>query len=300
MKKILGLDLGTASIGWALVNEAETTQERSSITKLGVRVIQYDNFTNPEGKELKGNPADFFSMGKSVSPNASRRMSRSMRRNLQRYKLRRNVLINTLKEYGWISDDTILNEQGSCTTYQTLLLRAKAAIEEVSLVEFSRVLLNLNKKRGYKSNRKLRVAGEGSIIDSIEIAKLLYENQWTPGQYVMNSIREGELNVPDFYRSDLQAEFDAIWEKQKLFYQGLFSDELKDSLVDKNKSQTWLVCQKAWNLQGIKREFKGKELIKENYLWRSEAVEKQMTLEQLSVVFQEINNQIKKSSGYLG
>ena len=38
MKKILGLDLGTTSIGWALVNEAEREGEKSSIIKLGVRV----------------------------------------------------------------------------------------------------------------------------------------------------------------------------------------------------------------------------------------------------------------------
>ena len=29
MKNILGLDLGTTSIGWALVNEAETKIEKS-------------------------------------------------------------------------------------------------------------------------------------------------------------------------------------------------------------------------------------------------------------------------------
>ena len=39
MKKILGLDLGTGSIGWAVVNEAETAQEQSSIVKLGVRIV---------------------------------------------------------------------------------------------------------------------------------------------------------------------------------------------------------------------------------------------------------------------
>jgi hypothetical protein len=38
MKKILGLDLGTNSIGWALVNEAENSEEKSSIVQLGVRV----------------------------------------------------------------------------------------------------------------------------------------------------------------------------------------------------------------------------------------------------------------------
>ena len=31
--KILGLDLGTNSIGWAVVNEAETTNEQSSIIR---------------------------------------------------------------------------------------------------------------------------------------------------------------------------------------------------------------------------------------------------------------------------
>ena len=54
MKKILGLDLGTNSTGWALVNEAENTAEKSSITKLGVRIIKYDNFVNTEtGSESK-------------------------------------------------------------------------------------------------------------------------------------------------------------------------------------------------------------------------------------------------------
>ena len=61
MKKILGLDLGTNSIGWAVVNEAEKEGEKSSIMKLGVRVINYDNFVNAKtGKEVKGDPADYF------------------------------------------------------------------------------------------------------------------------------------------------------------------------------------------------------------------------------------------------
>ena len=33
MKKILGLDLGTTSIGWAIVNEADNDKERSEIIK---------------------------------------------------------------------------------------------------------------------------------------------------------------------------------------------------------------------------------------------------------------------------
>lgn len=48
MKKILGLDLGTTSIGWALVNESENKDEQSSIVRLGVRV-------NPLTVDEKGN-----------------------------------------------------------------------------------------------------------------------------------------------------------------------------------------------------------------------------------------------------
>jgi CRISPR-associated endonuclease Csn1 len=62
MKKILGLDLGTNSIGWALVNEANDEKEKSSIIKLGTRVIHYDNFVSTEtGKESKEPEKDFKS-----------------------------------------------------------------------------------------------------------------------------------------------------------------------------------------------------------------------------------------------
>ena len=87
MKKILGLDLGTNSIGWAVVNEAEKEGEKSSIVKLGVRV-------NPLTVDEQHN----FELGKSITTNADRTLKRSMRRNLQRYKLRRENLIEVLKE----------------------------------------------------------------------------------------------------------------------------------------------------------------------------------------------------------
>ncbi|MBO7231766.1 MAG: hypothetical protein J6V16_01220, partial [Bacteroidales bacterium] len=93
MKRILGLDLGTNSIGWAVVNEAECPEEKSSIVKMGVRVnpLTVDELSN-------------FEKGKSIETNTARTLKRSMRRNLQRYKLRRNELISVLKEYGFIQD----------------------------------------------------------------------------------------------------------------------------------------------------------------------------------------------------
>ena len=134
MKKILGLDLGTSSIGWALVNEAETSEEKSSIIKLGVRV-------NP----LTVDELQNFEKGKSITTNADRTAGRSMRRNLQRYKLRRENLIEVLKEYNFITDETILSENGNRTTFETYRLRAKAAVEEISLEQFARVLLMLTR-----------------------------------------------------------------------------------------------------------------------------------------------------------
>ncbi|WP_101546100.1 hypothetical protein [Bacteroides cutis] len=97
MKKVLGLDLGSSSIGWALVYEAESDNETSSIIRLGVRVIQYDNFVSTEtATELKGDAAEYFKRGKGISPNAGRTKAHAMRINLQRYKLRRKALIDKL------------------------------------------------------------------------------------------------------------------------------------------------------------------------------------------------------------
>lgn len=289
MKKILGLDLGTNSIGWAVVNEAEKADEQSSIVKLGVRVnpLTVDELTN-------------FEKGKSITTNADRTLKRSMRRNLQRYKLRREHLIEILKNNGFISDNTILSENGNRTTFETYRLRAKAAIEEISLEEFVRVLLMINKKRGYKSSRKAKNTEEGQLIDGMEIAKRLYEENLTPGQLSYELLKSGKKYLPDFYRSDLLVEFDKVWNFQKQFYPEILTDELKEKLSGKNDKQTWAICQEPFGIVGVKREGKRDEQRKENYLWRANALSDKLDLEYLVIVFQEINKQINNASGYLG
>ena len=289
MKKILGLDLGTNSIGWAVVNEAENETEQSSIIKIGVRV-------NPLTTDELGN----FEKGKSITTNSDRTLKRSARRNLQRYKLRKEALIKILKNNNFITDDTILSEQGNKTTFETYSLRAKAVEQEITLTEFARVLLMLNKKRGYKSSRKAKSTDEGQLIDGMSVARELYDRDLTPGQFLLEQIYKGVKTEPDFYRSDLQSEFDKIWEFQKQYYSELFTDELKEQLKGKNKGQTWTICQKAFNIEGESRTTKGFEQKIENYQWRANSLKEQMTLEQLTIVFQEINNQLNKSSNYLG
>ena len=180
--------------------------KKSSIIKIGVRVnpLTVDELTN-------------FEKGKSITTNADRTLKRSMRRNLQRYKLRKENLIEVLKGNGFITDETILSENGNRTTFETYRLRAKSVNEEVTIEQFFRILLMINGKRGYKSSRKAKSQDEGQLIDGMEIAKKLYIENITPGQLVYQILKEGKKYIPDFYRSDLQNELDKIWEFQKQF-----------------------------------------------------------------------------------
>lgn len=289
MKKILGLDLGTTSIGWALVNEKENDNEQSSIIKLGVRV-------NPLTTDEQKN----FDEGKPITTNADRTVKRGMRRNLQRYKLRRDTLLSVLKEQGFISDDTILCEQGNRSTFQTLQLRAKAATEEVSLADLARILLLINKKRGYKSSRKVDADTDGKSIDGMSVARTLYENNLTPGEYAYGRLQQGKKYIPDFYPSDLRAELNRIWECQRQYYPEILTDALRESLHGKNEKQTWGICHEPFGIVGMKRNGNKAEQKVENYRWRKEALTKQLGLEELAIVLQKINSQINGASGLLG
>jgi len=289
MKKILGLDLGTTSIGWAYVNEAENENEKSSIKRVGVRVIP---LTTDEETD--------FQKGKAISINADRTLKRGARRNLDRYQLRRDALLETLNLNGFINSNSLLFEDGSNSTFSTYNKRAKAAVEKISKEDFARVLLMINKKRGYKSSRKAQSDDEGIAIDGMDVAKELYEKGITPGQYVYKTLTNGKKHIPSFYRSDLQVELDRVWDFQKQFYNEILTDNLKEEIREKNKRQTWAICQKPFDLIGIKRTTKGFEQKLENYRWRTEGLTNQLNLEQLAIVLQEINNLINQSSGYLG
>lgn len=288
-KNILGLDLGTNSIGWAFVKEAAHINEQSSIEKIGVRV-------NPLTTDEQTN----FEKGKPITTNAGRTLARSARRNLQRFKLRRENLLQILKAHKWLDNETILTENGNKTTFETFSLRALAAEKQLELHELARVLFQINKKRGYKSSRKVNNTEEGSLIDGMDIAKKLYHENLTPGQYVLDLLKYGKKKVPDFYRSDLQTEFDRIWNFQEQFYTELFTDNLKEELKGKGKVATWAILKTPFNLVGIKRNLKRDELKLENYQWRNDALLNQLNLEQIAIVLQEINGQLTNSSGYLG
>lgn len=160
MKTILGLDLGTNSIGWALIDEENNILQK--IKGIGCRII-------PE----KNNEYIEFERGRDVSKNAVRRQKRGSRRLNERYKIRRNNLLKLCKvleikpkglEQLFINgsfEGKIILPQGAFKKgdyqfkpHELYELRSKALKEKVSVEELFRIIYHLNQRRGFKSNKK--------------------------------------------------------------------------------------------------------------------------------------------------
>ncbi|MDD4610070.1 MAG: type II CRISPR RNA-guided endonuclease Cas9, partial [Bacteroidaceae bacterium] len=89
MKKIVGLDLGTNSVGWAVITEDE--QSKPKIELSGSRIIPMD-------AAVLGD----FNLGNSKSQAATRTEYRSVRRLRQRYLLRRERLHRVLHQLNYL------------------------------------------------------------------------------------------------------------------------------------------------------------------------------------------------------
>lgn len=90
MKKILGLDLGTNSIGWALI-EQNFEEKQGKILGLGSRII-------PMSQDILGK----FDSGQSLSQTAERTGCRGVRRLRERHLLRRERLHRVLNIIGFL------------------------------------------------------------------------------------------------------------------------------------------------------------------------------------------------------
>ena len=111
--KILGLDIGTTSIGWSIINENQ------SVESAGVHIF-------PVGVK----DDDFNKSGKEVSKNIGRRMARGARRLIFRYKIRREQLKRILVEMEMMPEFTVINEK-----VHYLPLKAKELFESKTFSE---------------------------------------------------------------------------------------------------------------------------------------------------------------------
>ncbi len=216
MKKILGLDIGIASIGWAYVEE---NNEKSRIIRSGVRIVPV---TEHE---------DDFRAGRSISINADRTRYRGMRRNNQRWKARRDKMLALLRERDMY--DEVLIDLNKLDLYA---LRARAAEEKITLQELGRILLHLTQKRGYKSNRKTDASPDETTEYLEKIAgnsTMLEDKGQTIGQYFYEEFKKDphtKVRQKMFYRKDYQDEFEKIWSRQQQEYPKVLTDELKHEI----------------------------------------------------------------------
>ncbi len=224
--KILGLDLGTASIGWALI-ECNDELNGNNLLGLGSRIIQYENKEESD-----------FTAGRGETACAKRTAMRTARKLLDRYQLRRASLRENLIELGMMKD----NEKfPSLSPVEVWKLRSDAASSgnKLSLADIARVLLHLNQKRGYKHAKSdLNDSKQTEYVQKVNSRFAeIKELGLTAGQYFYRKLKESEeitAKGNKFYtyriknnvlpRVAYTEEFDQIMSSQRGFYPEILTE----------------------------------------------------------------------------
>ena len=234
----LSLDLGTTSIGWAMVR-LDQNQKPSAIIKAGVRI--YSDGRNPKDK---------------TSLAVNRREARSARRRRDRLVQRKAKMMRLLVELGFFPKEK--EKRKVLEKLNPFEIRARGLDKQLQPEEFARALFHLNQRRGFKSNRKTDKTQDdtGALKGAISaLRKTLEESKLrTVGELLFQRMRDGQTvraryherkkevdgkknKVEKFYdlyidRQMVQEEFDALWEKQQSFDMNLYSEETKKLLKD--------------------------------------------------------------------
>lgn len=235
-RKILGLDLGVTSIGWALISEDD--KKNNSILGLGSRIIPL----NPDEKEE-------FSTGNTISKNQKRTLKRTQRKGYDRYQLRRKCLIELLIVHDMMPEKSLME----LTSLELYGLRNKAVKEKIGLKELGRIFYHLNQKRGYKSSRSDANMDKKDTEFVTEIKRRHQQIQdvgHTIGEYFYKQLEKDKYyRIKDqvFPREAYIEEFDTICTEQKKHHHILTEElihKLRNEIIyfqRKLKSQKGLV-----------------------------------------------------------
>ncbi|MEX2410456.1 MAG: type II CRISPR RNA-guided endonuclease Cas9 [Candidatus Paceibacterota bacterium] len=249
-KRILGLDLGTNSIGWTFL-ELNSEKEEGRIIDMGSHVF-------PMGVNLEKGT-------KEESKNETRREKRQSRRQNFRRKMRKERLAHLLIKYQMFPNvDTIFEKQTGKDSskinfrkkFQTVIrekqlpdelrnyfsidpyeVRAKAYEEDkLTLMEIGRIFYHFAQRRGYKETLQNSDADSGTLYEGkpkegkigISETKEKIEKHGTLGKY-LNSENPHKTRLRNRYtlRSMFEEEFEIIWENQKEYYPEILTDELR-------------------------------------------------------------------------
>jgi CRISPR-associated endonuclease Csn1 len=281
MKKILGLDLGSASIGWAVVEE---NNDKVKIVDLGSRIIPYEG---TEGKD--------FAKGTGESRNSLRTKARTARKGYDRYQLRRKFLVDILQKNDMMPTEDLKN----LPKMELWTLRNKAVSEEISKQELGRLLLWLNQKRGYKSSRSdanLDKKDTEYVAEVKSRHEKIKEQNLTIGQYFYKKLSADEyyrVKENIFPREAYIEEFDAICKKQKQHL------NLSDEFILKARNEIIYYQRPLKSQKGLVSvcEFEGFCTVKngKEYFVGPKVTPKSSPLFQIAKIWENINN-IKLSS----
>ena len=224
MKYSLGLDIGTSSVGWAIID-----LEKERIHDLGVRI-----FERPE------DPQNGDSLAK------PRRDARSARRRLKRRRQRLNYLKQFFIDQKLLTKtevDEILNPASKYNKLDVYALRQQALNQELSPAELFKVIYQIAKRRGFKSNRKVEEESDkegGRVSKSLKANErfLLENNYQTVGDALAkdDKFSNHKRNKRDDYtnsfaRADFLKELEAIIKVQRHYALKKVTDESINDLI---------------------------------------------------------------------
>jgi len=238
MRYRLALDLGSTSLGWAMIR-LNADNEPCAVIKAGVRI--FSNGRNPKD-------------GSSLA--VTRREARSMRRRRDRLLKRKARMMHTLIEYGFFPADEV--QRKALVTMNPFALRAKGLDEALTSAEFGRALFHINQRRGFKSNRKTdkKDNDSGALKTAINKVRATIEAEGcrTVGEWLHQrdvaglTIRaryhqdkvikdDGKSKIDKYYdlyidRAMIEHEFDVLWAKQTELNPALFIEAARDDLKD--------------------------------------------------------------------
>lgn len=242
MKYRLAIDLGSTSIGWAILrlkpnNSGDKTP--TAIVKAGVRIFS-------DGR----NPKDGSSLA------VTRREARAQRRRRDRLLKRKARMLQHLIDLGFFPSQK--DEQKLLERINPYELRKKGLDEALTPHEFGRALFHINQRRGFKSNRKTdKQESESSALKAAikqvtsqidgntirTVGELLFQRMQN-GLPVRARYREkkmltddGKSKIDKSYdlyidRSMVEAEFEALWKRQAELNSEIFNSEAKSQLKD--------------------------------------------------------------------
>ena len=241
MRYRLALDLGSTSLGWAMVR-LNAQDDPCAVIKAGVRIFS-DGRSPKDGSSLA----------------VSRREARAMRRRRDRLLKRKARMMKTLLAHGFFPQDVLARK--ALERLEPLALRAKGLNQALQPAEFARALFHINQRRGFKSNRKTDKKENdssalkkaiGQLREAMQATGCRTVGEWLfarhqkglpiRARYRENRITrdDGKTKVEKSYdlyidRAMIEAEFDALWTKQAELNPMQFHEtaraELKDCLL---------------------------------------------------------------------